>query len=198
MRKILRGCVQYVLHPLLLLPLIAFYDRVFAPQLEKAWGLYIKRKIRDCDPTARINGRVVITSPDRISIGRGVRIGRGCFLFTDGGLVIGDGSVLSRNITIYTGNHCVEGDGVPYDNAYSYKPVKIGIGVWIGMNVCITPGVSIGDHAIVGMGAVISRDVPEGAVVGGAPQRTIRVRNVERKKALADQGEFFGTKWPEL
>jgi acetyltransferase-like isoleucine patch superfamily enzyme len=41
--------------------------------------------------------------------------------------------------------------------------------VWIGANACVTDGVRIGDHAVVAMGAVVTRDVPDWAIVGGVP-----------------------------
>jgi acetyltransferase-like isoleucine patch superfamily enzyme len=53
------------------------------------------------------------------------------------------------------------------------RGVRIGRDVWIGANACITDGVTIGDHAVVGMGAVVTRDVPEWAIVGGSPARII-------------------------
>lgn len=55
------------------------------------------------------------------------------------------------------------------------RPVSIGHNVFIGANVTVLKGVSIGDHAVVGSGAVVTRDVPAGAVVGGNPASVIRV-----------------------
>ena len=65
---------------------------------------------------------------------------------------------------IYTANHDYEGGAIPYDANHREKPVVIGRSVWIGMCACITPGVTIGDGAVVGMGAVIAKDVPQGAL----------------------------------
>ncbi len=53
-------------------------------------------------------------------------------------------------------------------------PVRIGDNVWLGNNVCVLSGVSIGDGAIVGANSVVTRDVPAYAVVGGVPARLIR------------------------
>lgn len=52
-------------------------------------------------------------------------------------------------------------------------PIKIGKNVWIGTRAIILPGVTIGDHAVVGAGALVSRDVPPCTVVGGVPARPI-------------------------
>ncbi len=56
------------------------------------------------------------------------------------------------------------------------KPVTVGFGADIGMNASILPGVHIGPHAIVGAGAVVTRDVPDYAIVAGVPARVLRDR----------------------
>jgi acetyltransferase-like isoleucine patch superfamily enzyme len=53
--------------------------------------------------------------------------------------------------------------------------------VWIGYGACILRGVTVGDNAIVGTGAVVTRDVPANAVVAGVPARVIRMREVPRR-----------------
>lgn len=59
------------------------------------------------------------------------------------------------------------------------KPVTIGLGADIGVNASILPGVHVGAYAIVGAGAVVTRDVPEYAVVAGVPARFVRDRREE-------------------
>lgn len=59
------------------------------------------------------------------------------------------------------------------------KPVVVGFGADIGMNASILPGVHVGAHSIVGAGAVVTRDVPEYAIVAGVPARVIRDRRDE-------------------
>jgi acetyltransferase-like isoleucine patch superfamily enzyme len=56
------------------------------------------------------------------------------------------------------------------------KPVKVGLGADIGMNASILPGVQVGAHSIVGAGAVVTRDIPDYAIVAGVPARVIRDR----------------------
>lgn len=58
----------------------------------------------------------------------------------------------------------------------TYKTVKIGNDVWIGMNACILPGVQIGNGAIIGAGSVVTKDVPDYAIVAGNPARVIKYR----------------------
>ena len=53
-------------------------------------------------------------------------------------------------------------------------PIRIGKGVWIGANATVLAGVTIGDHAVVAAGAVVTKDVPARAIVGGVPARFIK------------------------
>ncbi|MFG0288101.1 MAG: DapH/DapD/GlmU-related protein, partial [Rhodopirellula sp. JB044] len=57
------------------------------------------------------------------------------------------------------------------------RPVRIGSNVWIGGGALILPGVTVGDDAIVGAGAVVTRDVPPGAVMVGVPARVQKYRD---------------------
>ncbi len=53
-------------------------------------------------------------------------------------------------------------------------PVEIGNGVWVGAHATILSGVTIGDNAVIAAGAVVTKDVPANAVVGGVPAQTIK------------------------
>ena len=61
-----------------------------------------------------------------------------------------------------------------------YKRVYIGDDVWIGTNAIVLDGVTIGSHAIVAAGAVVTKDVPDYAIVGGVPARILKVRSVNQ------------------
>ena len=65
-------------------------------------------------------------------------------------------------------------------NVIEYKRVIIGDDVWIGTNSIVLDGVKIGNHAIIAAGAVVTKDVPDYAVVGGIPAKIIKYRKVER------------------
>jgi acetyltransferase-like isoleucine patch superfamily enzyme len=66
------------------------------------------------------------------------------------------------------------------DQPVTSRGIRIGADVWIGANAGVTDGVSVGDHAVVAMGAVVTRDVPEWALVGGVPARIIGDRRKNR------------------
>lgn len=96
------------------------------------------------------------------------------FLVIGGGQVtIGADCLIGPRCGIYTPNHAqdiarrLDGWELP-------EPVAIGDNVWLGGSVTVTPGVTIGDHSIVGAGSVVTKDIPSGVVAVGNPCRPIR------------------------
>ena len=113
-----------------------------------------------------------------ITIGRDVFINSGCHFQDQGGIEIGDGSLIGHNVVFATINH----DLRPEKNRTNhYAPIKIGRHVWIGSNATVLPGVSIGDWAVVAAGAVVTQDVPPMTVVGGVPARVLKTISDEEE-----------------
>ena len=105
-----------------------------------------------------------------IRFGEDVFVNSGCRFQDQGGIDIGDGSLIGHNAVITTLNH----DMLPSKRADMHPArVVIGRGVWFGANVTVLPGVNIGDGAVVGAGAVVTKDVPAGAVVVGVPAKQV-------------------------
>ena len=104
-------------------------------------------------------------------IGKNVFINSGCKVQDQGGIEIGDGTLIGHNVVLATLNHALaperRGDLIP-------RPIRIGKNVWIGSNAVILPGVTIGDGAVIAAGAAVTKDVPENSVVGGVPARVLR------------------------
>ena len=63
-----------------------------------------------------------------------------------------------------------------------YEKVTVKKNAWIGMNVTICPGVTIGEYAVVAAGAVVTKDVPDYAVVGGVPAKVIRMQDPSEQR----------------
>jgi acetyltransferase-like isoleucine patch superfamily enzyme len=96
---------------------------------------------------------------------------------------------IGPRVTIVTTNHNYDtGQSLPYDHVSISEPVLTEDCVWIGAGVCIVPGVTIREGAIVGMGAVVTRDVPAMAIVGGNPARVIKYRDEVHYHELRNQG----------
>lgn len=104
-------------------------------------------------------------------IGKNVFINSGCCFQDQGGIDIGDGCLVGHQVVIATINH----DLKPENRASMYfKPVKLGKNVWVGSHATILAGVMVGDGAVIAAGAVVTKDVPAGAVVGGVPAKIIK------------------------
>ncbi len=106
-----------------------------------------------------------------ITIGKNVFINAACRFQDQGGIIIEDGALIGHGVTLATLNHGLE---PAHRHDLHPKPIHIGKGVWIGSNAVILPGVTVGDHAVVAAGAVVTRDVPPGAVVAGVPAKKIK------------------------
>ncbi|WP_258725628.1 DapH/DapD/GlmU-related protein [Cellulomonas sp. NS3] len=104
-------------------------------------------------------------------LGTGVFINMGCRFQDAGGITIGDGTLIGHGSTIVTLNHAADPDRRA---DMEPAPVVLGRKVWLGAGVTVVPGVTIGDEAIVGAGAVVTKDVPADTVVAGVPARVIR------------------------
>ena len=106
-----------------------------------------------------------------IHIGKGVFINSGCKFQDQGGIYIGDNSLIGHNTVIATLNHDINpnyrADTIP-------KPVKIGKNVWIGSGVIILPGVTIGDNAVIGAGSIVTKDIPKDMIAVGNPAKVIK------------------------
>ncbi len=105
-----------------------------------------------------------------ITLGNDVSVNAGARL--DGGrkgLLVGDGTRIASGAALYAFDHGLRSDRDLKDQPVRSRGIRIGRDVWIGANAGITDGVVVGDHAVVAMGAVVTRDVAEWAMVAGAP-----------------------------
>jgi acetyltransferase-like isoleucine patch superfamily enzyme len=139
----------------------------------------------------KLNGKITFTAPENIEIENNVHIGDNAYIDSKGGVFIGENTHISRNFVLYSSNHNYHGDCLPYDSTHILKSVRIGRNVWIGINVIVIPGVSIGDVVIIGAGTVVSKDVPDLAIVGSQPFRILKHRDKEHYNSL-DKSELYG------
>jgi acetyltransferase-like isoleucine patch superfamily enzyme len=111
----------------------------------------------------------------KVSIGKGTVINEGCFLYTTGGLIIGENVSISAGAWMVTGTHDMNDPQFPDD----YRPIVIEDHAWIGVRAILLAGITIGEGAVVMAGAVVTRDVPPYAVVGGVPARVVSQRKLQ-------------------
>ena len=108
---------------------------------------------------------------NRVKFGKGVFLNHSAILSTSGGIEFEDGVMVAPGVRIATINH----DMNNRHTIYTYGKVTIKKNAWLGMNVTVCPGVTIGKYAVVGAGAVVTKDVPDYAVVAGVPAKVIRM-----------------------
>lgn len=112
---------------------------------------------------------------NEISIGCGSGLGVNCLVH--GPLSIGDNVMMGPDVVILTHTHNLDRIDIPMgQQGFRVAKVTIGNDVWIGMRSIIMPGVTIGDGAVIGAGAVVTKDVPAFSIVGGVPAKIIRYR----------------------
>jgi maltose O-acetyltransferase len=122
-----------------------------------------------------------------VSIGRRTVINRGCLLYTNGGLAIGDNVSIAAGVWLLTGTHDMD-DPTFVDY---YRPIVIEDHAWIGSRAMILPGVTIGRGAVVMAGAVVTQNVEPLAVVGGVPARKVRERQLKDPAYTLDFRPLF-------
>ncbi|MEN9827113.1 MAG: hypothetical protein RI953_2858 [Pseudomonadota bacterium] len=184
------------------------YDSLKPHQLEwaRAWQLELQSRLTELEtirfadncfvaPSARL-----FAEPGRlIDVGSGARIAADVFLHgpiclgenvslnarvtIDGGsagVMIGRDSRIASGTSIFAFDHGIHPDRLVREQPVRSRGIVIGDDVWIGANVSITDGVRIGDHAVVAMGAVVTRDVEPWMIVAGVPAKPIGDRREKR------------------
>ena len=135
----------------------------------------------------RLSPTTSIRNGSRVSIGAGAHIGQWCCLWAGdhhGSVSIGDHALLAPNVFITASDYDFDaGDGPVMDLPKREADIVIGANTWLGTNVVVVAGVTIGDGAIIAAGSVVTRDIPAGAVAAGVPARVIRQRGANRPAA---------------
>lgn len=127
-----------------------------------------------------VHGQLTVIHPEKVEVGDWVTFNGTIKLYGDGGVKIGNNVIIADEAIIVGRNHeYVAVDAIPYSTAYTGHGVIIGDGVAFGRRVFVAPGVRIGEHALLGAGAVILGDVPEGAIMVGNPARPAGRRDME-------------------
>ncbi len=117
-----------------------------------------------------------------LHLGHHVYVNHNLSLVDDTHIYIGDCTKLGPNVIICTAGHPIlpELRGV---SPYQFNmPVHIGCNCWIGAGSCILPGVTIGDHAVIGAGSVVTKDIPPRTIAVGNPCRILRPVSDQDKK----------------
>lgn len=160
-------------------------------QIRNLRYFFVSKRLKKCGKNVTFASGIYFCSPKNITIGNNVRIGTHSSLSGQGGITIGNNVSMGREVLIWSANHNYDcPKTLPYDKEYIKKPIIIEDNVWIGARASIIPGVKIGEGAIIGLGAVVTKDVPPCAVVAGNPAKIIKYRNIEKYKELKAEKKF--------
>lgn len=133
--------------------------------------------------TFRNNFHAMIEKDGHIIIGEDCFFNNGCSVNSLMEVTIGDGTIFGENSHVYDHNHKFRSseDSIK-SQGYAVAPVHIGKHVWIGTNVVILKGVTIGDNTVIGAGCVVEQDIPANSIVtagGGLHVCTQQIRRDE-------------------
>ena len=120
---------------------------------------------------------VIIRNLSDLSVGENCVISAYCVLICKGGLEIKNNVLIGYGTKILTQNHDIsDKESLIRFSGHNYGRVVIHDNVWIGANAVILPGVEIGEGAVIGAGAVVTKNIPAYTVYGGVPAKLIKER----------------------
>jgi maltose O-acetyltransferase len=108
-----------------------------------------------------------------IEIGSNLYVNHNCIILDGAKVVFGDNVMIAPHCGFYTAGHPLDAECRNAGLEYAY-PIQVGSDVWIGGNVVVLPGVTIGDNTVIGAGSVVTKDIPSGVVAVGNPCKVIR------------------------
>lgn len=119
--------------------------------------------------------RILATNNAVVRIGAGSRIGLYSVLNGGASIHVDERSLISGFVYLQTSMHRTSRPDLDIiDQGYDHAEIQIGRGAWLGAHVVVMPGCSVGLRAVIGSNAVVTRNVPEGAVAAGVPARILR------------------------
>lgn len=135
-----------------------------------------------------IKGELVVTAPFycdygfHISVGDHFYTNHNCTILDGARVTFGDYVFIAPNCVFSTAGHAI--DAAQRDKGLEIAlPITVGSHVWIGANVSVLPGITIGDNTIIGAGSVVTKDIPSGVVAVGNPCRVLRkITEADRHK----------------
>ena len=136
----------------------------------------------------KANGFTVLTP--NASFGENIHF-NGMRIFGKGKVVFGSNLHSGKNCKIITDIHNYKGSKLPYDETYIVKNVVLGDNVWLGMDVTILGGVTIGDGAIIQAGSVVVNDIERLGIAGGHPATVFTKRYLSHYESLLKSKSFF-------
>ena len=150
-----------------------------------------------CGNNVHIKSGCRFFNAKQLSIGNDVYIGPDAWIDAQGSVTISDGTIIGPRLKIYSASHNYRSEKlIPYDEIIVSGPVSIGANTWIGGDVIIVPGASIGEGCVIGAGAVVTGTHPPCTILGGNPARKIGERDQATYQRLKAAGKIYLRSWP--
>ena len=152
---------------------ISYRPYAFGAKYIRYW--ICKQLFAECGKNVNIEHGAEIGSGKRVRIGDNSGIGVNCWIKE---AIIGKNVMIGPDVVFISAKHRFDDPDRPIQEQgiLELGPITVGDNTWIGTRVIVLPGVKIGKCAIIGAGAVVTKDVPDYAIVGGNPARIIRFR----------------------
>lgn len=136
-------------------------------------GTLLRPAFKKCGRNFQICSNAMIVHTSSVSIGNDVYIAYGCWIQGVGEVTLEDEVMLGPYTVLASSDHQKQGDSSRF-GAGRERPIILQRGAWTGSHVVVTAGVTVGAGAACAAGAVVTRDVPPGCVVGGVPARVLK------------------------
>lgn len=127
----------------------------------------------------KVAGGILIEQPFYCDYGYNITVGKNFYanfnlvILDEAQVTFGDNVFIAPNCSFYTAGHPI--DPTERNKGLEYAlPISVGDNVWIGGNVCVLPGVKIGDNCVIGAGSVVVKDIPSNSVAVGNPCKVIK------------------------
>ncbi|HJE15263.1 MAG TPA: sugar O-acetyltransferase [Lapidilactobacillus dextrinicus] len=127
-----------------------------------------------------------------ITIGDNFYANMDCIFLDVNRVTIGNNVMVGPRVGFYTAGHPIVAD-IRIEDLEFGSPIVVEDNVWIGGSAVILPGVTIGKNAIVGAGAVVTKDVPANSIVGGNPAKVIRMINDQDRQKWEQAKQKYWT-----
>ena len=120
--------------------------------------------------------------PERTGYNCKISIGESCYIcerltmIVGGDIVIGNGCLFAKGVSVFSHNHGMNPESEIYymDQPLLLKNVRIGDGCWLGEDVLVLPGKTIGTKCIIGAGSVVANDIPDYSIAVGNPAKVVK------------------------
>ena len=159
-----------------------FTLRAFKSRID-SWAWYVHDHIAPLSKmnkkkNHRIHPTASLRCGENIYLGENSHINQYCCIWAsiNSKIVLGDNLLMGPGVRIFASNHNTK-LGLPMNEQdWREKDVVVGNDVWLGANVVVVPGVTIGDSCVVAAGAVVTKDIPSSSIAGGVPAKVIKMR----------------------